>query len=81
MEYRQLVRSYSLTPQYSIIPNGIDENLFNRECSIEKDDHMVLSVARIEGLKNQFNLIKAINNSQVPTLYYWKRRHQPSILL
>ena len=28
MEYRQMVQLYSLTPAYSVIPNGIDENLF-----------------------------------------------------
>ncbi len=64
MEYRQLVRSYSLTPQYSVIPNGIDEKLFQQQDEIEKDDKMVLSVARIEGIKNQLNLIKAVNNSK-----------------
>ena len=64
MEYCQLVRSYSLTPKYSVIPNGIDEKLFQQQDEIEKDDKMVLSVARIEGIKNQLNLIKAVNNSK-----------------
>ena len=64
MEYRQLVRSYSLAPQYFMIPNGIDEKLFRPKAGIEKDDHMVLSVGRIEGIKNQLNLIKAINDSR-----------------
>jgi glycosyltransferase involved in cell wall biosynthesis len=64
MEYLQLVRSYSLAPKYFIIPNGIDEKLFQPPARVEKDDHMVLSVARIEGIKNQLNLIKAINNSK-----------------
>jgi len=64
MEYRQLVRFYSLAPEYFIIPNGIDEKLFQPLAGFEKDDHMVLSAARIEGIKNQLNLIKAINNSK-----------------
>ncbi len=64
MEYRQLVRSYALTSDYSIIPNGVDEKLFQQQGPIEKDNNMVLSVARIEGIKNQLNLIKAINDTK-----------------
>ena len=63
MEYLQLVQSYSLTPPFSIVPNGIDESLFKSPENFEKDKNMVLCVARIEGLKNQINLIKALNNS------------------
>jgi glycosyltransferase involved in cell wall biosynthesis len=64
MEYQEIVRSYSLTPEYCIIPNGIDEKLFQQSVNVEKDNNMILSVARIEGIKNQLNLIKAINNSK-----------------
>lgn len=63
MEYQKLVESYSLTPPYFIVPNGIDENLFAFRDEPQKDKNMVLCVARIEGLKNQHNLIKALNNS------------------
>lgn len=63
MEYQQLVQSYSLTPPFSIIPNGIDESLFSFPANKQKTRNMVLCVARIEGLKNQLNLIKALNNS------------------
>lgn len=64
MEYRQLVQSYSLAPAYSVIPNGIDESLFFPSACDEKDDCMVVCMARIEGIKNQLNLIKALNNSR-----------------
>jgi len=64
MEYKQLSRSYEIMPPYCIIPNGIDLDLFKRSREIEKDKHMVISVARIEGLKNQINLIQALNDSQ-----------------
>ncbi|HUZ61637.1 MAG TPA: glycosyltransferase family 4 protein [Hanamia sp.] len=64
MEYQQLVQSYSSTPSYSIIPNGVDEGLFTLPVNKQKTKNMVLCVARIEGLKNQFNLILALNNSK-----------------
>ena len=63
MEYEQLTRLYAIAPPYNIVPNGIDADLFRRSCNVEKDKRMVISVARIEGLKNQVNLIKALNNS------------------
>lgn len=64
MEYHQLVHSYSLMPPFSIIPNGIDENIFSATVNEQKDENMVLCVARIEGLKNQINLIEGLNNSK-----------------
>jgi glycosyltransferase involved in cell wall biosynthesis len=65
MEYKQLEQLYSLSPAYTVIPNGIDKNLFSPSTNndYKKDNRMVLCVARIEGLKNQLNLIKALNNS------------------
>jgi len=63
MEYRQVIRSYSLNPPYSIIPNGIEPSVFGCQGNVEKNKNMVLCIARIEGLKNQLNLIKALNNS------------------
>jgi len=63
MEYQNLSRLYSLSPSFSIIPNGIDTNLFPFAVNKEKDPNLILSVARIEGLKNQLNLIKALNDS------------------
>ncbi|MEO8943987.1 MAG: glycosyltransferase family 4 protein [Ginsengibacter sp.] len=63
MEYHQLTQSYSLTPSYSVIPNGIDEKLFRQTVNQQKEKNLVLCVARIEGLKNQSNLITALNDS------------------
>ena len=65
MEYKQLEQLYALSPAHIVIPNGIDKNLFSQSSNngYGKDNRMVLCVARIEGLKNQLNLIKALNNS------------------
>lgn len=61
-EYRQLVRSYHLSPAYALVPNGIDDQLFTPLPGIKKEDDLVLCVARIEGIKNQLNLVKALND-------------------
>ena len=63
MEYQNLVQLYSLSPSFSVIPNGINTDLFSSTVNKEKDPNLILSVARIEGLKNQLNLIKAVNDS------------------
>jgi glycosyltransferase involved in cell wall biosynthesis len=65
MEYKYMEQLYALSPSYTVIPNGIDNNLFLQSINndYEKNNRMVLCVARIEGLKNQLNLIKALNNT------------------
>ena len=63
-EYKRITQTYPCNAKYTIIPNGIDVNLFQRNCSAQKDDNLVLCVARIEGIKNQLNLIRALNNSR-----------------
>ena len=63
-EYERLVFSYSISKKYRIIPNGMDKNLFNpRSSEAERDDRLVLCVARVEGRKNQLNLIRALVNT------------------
>jgi glycosyltransferase involved in cell wall biosynthesis len=55
--------AYPLKVNYNVITNGIDPVLFKYDPSIKKDDRLVICVARIEGIKNQLNLIKALNNT------------------
>jgi glycosyltransferase involved in cell wall biosynthesis len=64
MEYQNVVQLYSISPSFSVIPNGVDTDLFLSTVNEEKDPNLILSVARIEGLKNQLNLIKAVNDSK-----------------
>ena len=63
-EYERLKQLYGCNGNYRIIPNGIDPALFRFNQKIEKDPLLVLCVGRIEGIKNQLNLIRAINNSK-----------------
>ncbi len=63
-EYKRLVQRYDCNQEYVVIPNGIDEGLFEYKPAVVKDPLLVICVARIEGIKNQFNLIRALNNSK-----------------
>lgn len=64
LEYDQLTEFDTPLPGYTLVPNGIDLALFNFKRNQPKDPNLVLCVARIEGLKNQLNLIKALNNTR-----------------
>jgi glycosyltransferase involved in cell wall biosynthesis len=64
-EYRRLVTNYGIEKAFRVIPNAIDPNLFNQASSPSlKDKKLVLCVGRIEGRKNQLNLIRALNNTE-----------------
>ena len=66
-ESRRVQQTYSGNNNkgnYMVVPNGINPGLFNCNPVTKKDDLLVLCVARIEGIKNQVNLIKALNNTK-----------------
>jgi glycosyltransferase involved in cell wall biosynthesis len=62
-EYRKLEEVYKVKKKYFVVPNGIDPTLFGLEKKPAKDNKLVLCASRIEGIKNQWNLIKALNNT------------------
>lgn len=62
-EYRRLVAAYGIRQQYRVIPNGIDPDIFGPHHATVLRTDTVLCVARIEGIKNQLNLIRALNNT------------------
>ncbi|TFF38208.1 glycosyltransferase family 4 protein [Mucilaginibacter psychrotolerans] len=67
-EYERLIKAYKHRPQYQVIPNGVNPGLFHNDGLSGKDDNLVLCVARIEGIKNQQNLIKALNHTRFTLL-------------
>lgn len=68
-EFRRIQKRYKYPGKYAVIPNGIERDLFKPgETNIEKDNNLVICVARIEGIKNQLNLIKALNNTRFKLL-------------
>lgn len=64
MEYERLVALYKSCPTHEIIPNGIDTALFLQDDTIFRDPDLVLCVSRIEGIKNQEMLIRALNDTE-----------------
>ena len=62
-EYKRLIQQYNCNTDHIVVPNGIDPSLFSFNKAIEKDPQLVLCVARIEGRKNQVNLIRALKNT------------------
>ena len=73
-EYRRLADRYEINQKYKIIPNGIDGNLFSHteDVSTHRQNDLIICVARIEPLKNQLNLIKALNNTNYRLLIIGK---------
>jgi glycosyltransferase involved in cell wall biosynthesis len=64
LEYQRIKYRYQYEKEYVIVPNGIDELLFHYDQSVNKDPQLVICAARIEGIKNQLNLIKALNGTK-----------------
>ncbi|HEY0680620.1 MAG TPA: glycosyltransferase family 4 protein [Chitinophagaceae bacterium] len=62
-ESHRIEQTYGLNKKYKIVPNGIDDEIFPVTENFEKDPRIVVCAARIEGIKNQLNLIRALNNS------------------
>jgi glycosyltransferase involved in cell wall biosynthesis len=64
-EYHRLQRRFGTDRPYSVIPNAIDPALFPGIMGPDtgREQDLVLCAARIEGIKNQLNLIRAVNGS------------------
>lgn len=62
-EYSRIMDAYPARVKYMVVPNGVDPDRFSEGRKQQKQDDMVLCVARIEGIKNQINLIKGLNNT------------------
>jgi glycosyltransferase involved in cell wall biosynthesis len=63
-EYHRLQRRFGVDRPYRVVPNAIDPELFGPSAPDKgREKGLVLCVARIEGIKNQLNLIRAVNGS------------------
>jgi glycosyltransferase involved in cell wall biosynthesis len=65
-EYNRFLSRYNTKTAYLKIPNGIEKSIFdNKVKANEKFKNHVICVGRIEGLKNQLNLIKALKGEDL----------------
>ena len=67
-EYTALVKEYKIKKPYTVVPNGIDPSLFQPDQTVTRSEKLVICAARIEGIKNQLNLVKALNNTEFTLL-------------
>ena len=63
-EYSRIKELYGCKTSFLVVPNAVDSDLFRFDNQLEKDPNLVLCIARIEGIKNQANLIRAMNNTK-----------------
>lgn len=63
-EYSRIKELYGCNTNFLVVPNAVDGDLFRFNNQVEKDPNLVLCIARIEGIKNQANLIRAMNNTR-----------------
>jgi glycosyltransferase involved in cell wall biosynthesis len=62
-ELKRIGLNYPCSVKHLVVPNGVNPLLFKHGATIKRDKRLVICVARIEGIKNQLNLIKALNNT------------------
>ena len=77
-EYRRLAAKYGVHRPYHVIPNGIDAGVAARIEGARNPafEGAVLCVARIEGRKNQLNLIRALSGTKYRLIIHGK--HSPN---
>ncbi|MDP4130945.1 MAG: glycosyltransferase family 4 protein [Bacteroidota bacterium] len=68
MESKKITQRYGLNTNCVAVSNGVDPEVFAYNEQIGKDETLVLCVGRIEGIKNQLNLIEALNNTKYKLL-------------
>lgn len=66
-EYARLKRDYKISKKYVVVPNAIDPFLFKNKKEVKRD--IVLCVGRIEGRKNQLNVIRALKNTSYTLVF------------
>lgn len=63
-EFNRLSAAFLHNVPYLKVNNGADDKLFSDEGKEARDPDMVVCAARIEGIKNQLNLVRALNGTK-----------------
>lgn len=71
-EYKRLAHDFGNEYPFEVIPNAIDKSIFVADDNDTERENMVLCVARLEGRKNQLNLIKALTDVNIKLLLIGK---------
>jgi|GEM_PF-155053 len=72
-EYRRLASNYKVNKRHVVIPNAIDTGIFKEARDLSsKQKNLVICVARIDGIKNQLNLIRALKDTEFELLLIGK---------
>ncbi|KAA3653008.1 MAG: glycosyltransferase [Bacteroidetes bacterium] len=64
-EFQRLKKRYNFDNEYIKVPNAISSDFIQRPSIAEKKQE-VLCIGRIEFIKNQLNLIRALRNTDIP---------------
>ena len=64
-EFFRLKERYDFRNIYIKVPNGVADVFFEQPLKVQKED-IVLCIGRIEFIKNQLNLIKALSKTDIP---------------
>ena len=69
-EYQRLLKAYGISQEFTVIPNGIDPDVFEErkelDPEMEKFKDAVISVGQITPVKNQHNMIEALSKTDYP---------------
>jgi glycosyltransferase involved in cell wall biosynthesis len=65
-EYERVTQAFGTQKHYVVVPNAVDPLKFRPDRSVKRD--LVICVGRLEGRKNQLNLIKAMSNTQIQVI-------------
>src|SRR5690606_5225507 len=63
-EYNRLKLKYKFNTDYMVVPNAVSKD-FYKKINLSQKQETVLCIARIELVKNQLNLIKAIRGTDI----------------
>lgn len=66
-EFRRLYKDYGIYKKYTFVPNAIDETLFQQKEETKRD--LIICVGRIEGNKNQLNVIRALKETNYNVIF------------
>lgn len=62
-EYERLKTDFNIAGHFSVIPNAVDTSIFYEAKETKRKEKSILCVARIEPLKNQLNIIRALSGT------------------